>query len=125
MARILEGTNIHAAPASGAQVIVHIDGILNDDSPIAVRTTLDSFDARMSQGGDQGMTSYLQVQWAELEIQIFRVIGKGSGSAGVLQEVNRFRDPDQGQAGLREVLRHLKGSVTGAYQENGFFQVAG
>jgi hypothetical protein len=71
------------------------------------------------------MTSYLQVQWAELEIQIFRVIGKGSGSPGVLQEVNRFRDPDQGQAGLRKVLRHLKGSVTGAYQENCFFQVAG
>jgi hypothetical protein len=71
------------------------------------------------------MTRYLQVQRAELEIQILRVIGKGRGSPGVLQEVNRFRDPDQGQAGLREVLRHFKGTVTGAYKENGFFQVAG
>jgi hypothetical protein len=71
------------------------------------------------------MTRYLQVQRTELEIQILRVICKRRGSPRVFQEVDRFRDPDQGQAGLREVLRHLKGAVAGAYQENGFFQVAG
>jgi hypothetical protein len=71
------------------------------------------------------MTRYLQVQRAELEIQIIGVICKGRDSPWVFQEVNGFRDPDQGHAGLREVLRHLKGAVTGAYQENGFFQVAG
>ncbi len=71
------------------------------------------------------MARYLQVQRAELEIQILRVICKRRGSPGVFEEVNRFRDPDQGQPGLRQVLRHLKGAITGAYQENCFFQVAG
>jgi hypothetical protein len=97
---------------------------LNDDSPIAIGTTLDSFDACMGQGGNQWMTRYLQVQRTELEIQILRVICKGHNSTRVFQEMNRFCDPDQGQAGLREVLRHLKGAVTGANQKNGFFQAA-
>jgi hypothetical protein len=70
------------------------------------------------------MTRYLQVQRAELEIQILGIICKGSHFSRVLQEVNGFRDPNQGQAGLREVLRHLKGAITGANQKNGFFQVS-
>ena len=53
------------------------------------------------------MTRYLQVQRAELEIEILRVICKGRDSSGVLQKVNGLRYPDQGQAGLRQVLRHL------------------
>jgi hypothetical protein len=47
MARILKGTNLHAATASRAEVIVNIYGVLCDDGPIAIGTPLDGLDARM------------------------------------------------------------------------------
>jgi hypothetical protein len=47
MTRILKGTNIHAAPASGAQVVVNIYRVLSDDCPITIGTPLDGLDTRM------------------------------------------------------------------------------
>jgi hypothetical protein len=47
MTRILKGTNLHAATASRAEVIVNIYGVLCDDGPIAIGTPLDGLDARM------------------------------------------------------------------------------
>jgi hypothetical protein len=47
MTRILEGTHIHTAPASGAQVVVYIYRVLGDDGPITIGTPLDGLDPCM------------------------------------------------------------------------------
>jgi hypothetical protein len=47
MTRILKGTHIHTAPASRAQVVVYIYGVLSDDGPITIGTPLDGLDACM------------------------------------------------------------------------------
>ena len=90
----------------GAEIVVHVDGVLHDDDAVAVRVLLDGFDPGVGQWpspGDGGSRA-----------------GRGAGTgnsrsvgpfgetaprpAGQFQEMRRLGDPDQGHAGLGQVL---------------------
>jgi len=98
MPRIVQGTNLHTATASGAEIIIHINGVLNNGGAITTGDPPNILHPGMGHGRYQGMPGDLQVKRAELEVKIHGPLGKMFDPFRQLQEVNRLGNPDQGKA---------------------------
>ena len=70
MNRVVERAHLHAAAASGAQVIVNILGGLDYHRPVAVPRAFERFDSSVLEGSDERVAGYAQVQGAKLEVDV-------------------------------------------------------
>ena len=79
----------------------------------------------MGHGRHQGMAGHPEVEGAELEIEICRPFGEALPAAGEFEKMRCLGDPDQGQAGLGQILRDFERAVSGTDEQDGLLWVLG